>query len=311
MNEPRKIEEQHDGETPAVAKRERRGSSEFRALMAEVSRLNDGFSASQKLNADIGVALDRQNQAILSIAASLGEIRETVTSIKAGNLSEAPSDSITEEQTTEVSVGPDTSEWDRIRDAFLAESSVSEKAEQAESQNAEVPDAVENAKVDEPCEAEEEPEDLEAFLESLPGAMHIPKTNDAAELKRVVVDRDRTIATLVQRLQKRTRQQQSISADQLADLVENCPEELAERVETSLKVLDQQVRLGELELSIERARVSRQLSRLEETREQLEANARALGLSINEDGTINGEAELRRTAGSKGRRWLGVLGFSH
>ncbi len=45
--------------------------------------------------------------------------------------------------------------------------------------------------------------------------------------------------------------------------------------------MDEQLRLGELELSLERARIARQLTQLEQTRQVIERNARQLGFTVN------------------------------
>ena len=86
------------------------------------------------------------------------------------------------------------------------------------------------------------------------------------------------------------------------------PEEFSSRVNHTLQRMDEQIRLGELELSLERARISRQASQLESLKHHIERNARQLGWTINPDGSI--AAETGSTPkGTGSRRWLGKLGF--
>lgn len=132
---------------------------------------------------------------------------------------------------------------------------------------------------------------------------------DEDGLRTLIIDQERIISRLVRRVQQKSRKELQLSPEQLHDCAKNLPEELAVRVETTLKTLDEQARLGELELSLERARISRQLSHLAETREIIEANARSLGLEIGPEGKIEGDMESAKRGGSKSRRWLGALGF--
>jgi hypothetical protein len=72
--------------------------------------------------------------------------------------------------------------------------------------------------------------------------------------------------------------------------------------------MNELARLSELELSLERARIARQVSQMEHSRQILEHNARQLGMKLNDDGSV----ATSRGAGardSSSRRWLGKLGF--
>jgi hypothetical protein len=74
--------------------------------------------------------------------------------------------------------------------------------------------------------------------------------------------------------------------------------------------MDELARMGELELAMERARISRQLSQMEHARQVLDRNARQLGWELNPDGTISPPVKQQgRTAGSGSRRWLRHLGL--
>ncbi|MCH2200954.1 MAG: hypothetical protein MK102_03215 [Fuerstiella sp.] len=68
------------------------------------------------------------------------------------------------------------------------------------------------------------------------------------------------------------------------------------------------MRLTELELSLERACLTRQLTAMEDTRCIVENTARRLGYTVNSDGALEGAPEpvdMRRSE----RRWLRVPGF--
>ena len=87
------------------------------------------------------------------------------------------------------------------------------------------------------------------------------------------------------------------------------PGDLAGQVLQSLQQLEELARIGELELSLERARLSRQVSQLDNSRRLIEHNARQLGFTLEENGTLsNPDKVILRGSGS--RRWLSKLGFA-
>jgi hypothetical protein len=145
-------------------------------------------------------------------------------------------------------------------------------------------------------------------------SLEIPKAIDPEvvsdqELRDAFREREAFITTLIARIR---RQQESatgqLSADQLRTLAEDLPDELAEQVRHTLKQMDDLARMGELELSLERARIARQVNQLAHSRQLLERNARQMGMIVNADGTIvHGPNQAGRGSGS--RRWLGKLGF--
>jgi len=55
--------------------------------------------------------------------------------------------------------------------------------------------------------------------------------------------------------------------------------------------------------------MSLQRSDREARRQGLESSARARGRGIGPEGRIGGDLKSGRNAGTKGRRWLGALGF--
>ncbi len=136
-----------------------------------------------------------------------------------------------------------------------------------------------------------------------------PEVVSDQELRDAFREREAFITTLIARIR---RQQESatgqLSADQLRTLAEELPDELAEQVRHTLKQMDDLARMGELELSLERARIARQVNQLAHSCQLLERNARQMGMIVNADGTIvHGPNQAGRGSGS--RRWLGKLGF--
>ena len=190
-------------------------------------------------------------------------------------------------QSPEANDDTQTQSWEAIKEAMLGES--------------------QKAKVEEVQESEPDVPDEEVLFDFVSQA-DVDQLNEDG-LKTLIIDQERIISRLVRRVQQKSRRELQLTPEQLHDCAKNLPEELAVRVETTLKTLDEQARLGELELSLERARISRQLSHLDETREIIEANARSLGLEIGPEGKIEGSPGAAKRNGSKGRRWLGALGF--
>jgi len=135
-----------------------------------------------------------------------------------------------------------------------------------------------------------------------------PESLSDQELRDAFRAREIFITTLIARVR---RQQElatgQLSPDQLRTLVNDLPEELATQVRHTLLQMEELARMGELELSLERARIARQVNQLEHSRMTIERNARQLGIELNPDGTLSIPAA--RPGGSSGRRWLGKLGF--
>ncbi len=120
------------------------------------------------------------------------------------------------------------------------------------------------------------------------------------ELQTAIVERDAYIIQLNRLF--RTRNSLSLPTDwaTLADV----PAQMQLRVESLIEHLDVQVRLGEVEMSLERARLARERSQIQSEREHLDKHLRRLGL--------NNIAELdnisEATGSSGDRRWMRFLG---
>lgn len=247
-------------------------------------------------------AVANQGDAISQLAAALGAMRESIQDISAAKSQASPLFSAEPEleapQDEEESASDDgLNPWEQIKNAILE--SHEEVVEPAEQTSESVVAAVEDdSPIDEEC----------GVLFELVSQDDIDDM-DESRLRALVIDQERIISRLARRVQQKSRRDLQLTPEQLQECAKNLPDELAVRVEATLQTLDEQARLGELELSLERARISRQLSQLEETRNIVESNARHLGMEIDSDGKIEGSTAVSRIAGSKGRRWLGALGF--
>lgn len=120
------------------------------------------------------------------------------------------------------------------------------------------------------------------------------------DLKKAIVERDSYIIQLNRLC--RMRNLVSLPTD-WAELA-NVPSEMQIRVATVLERLDVQVRLGEVEMSLERARLARERSLIQSEREMIEKHMKRLGLSS--------LAELDNISAATGtateRRWMRFLG---
>ncbi len=197
-----------------------------------------------------------------------------------------------------------TRSWEQIKSEMMNKGELTESSSASKSQKAvtSLPDVAQLTS-DRHFRLPEQDLSLE-----IPSAID-PEAASDQELRDAFREREAFITTLIARIR---RQQESatgqLSADQLRTLVEELPDELAEQVRHTLKQMDDLARMGELELSLERARIARQVNQLAHSRQLLERNARQMGMIVNADGTIvHGPNQAGRGSGS--RRWLGKLGF--
>lgn len=121
-------------------------------------------------------------------------------------------------------------------------------------------------------------------------------------LKAAILERDTYIIQLNRLF--RTRNVLALANDWAA--LGNVPADLQLRVESIMEHLDVQVRLGEVEMSLERARLARERSQIQSDRETIEKHMKRLGLSS--------LAELENISAATGsttdRRWMRFLGPS-
>jgi hypothetical protein len=134
------------------------------------------------------------------------------------------------------------------------------------------------------------------------------ETIEDEALRSAFREREEILRQLSARLRQRLQPVSGISTEQLLEMAESFPEDLRERVTLSLGQLDEQLRLTELELSLERAKMARQMKRMEDTRNIVESAARRLGYSVTADGKLEGTPHVVDPKRSGGR-WMRVLGF--
>ena len=290
-------------------------SSELAELLARhlAANRNEIAEKNESLMSTVHEALKRQNEAMTTMASSIQELQKSLSNqlqqtpetkaASARDLIAERLDNPGRPPAAEDNAPAAPSTWEQIRSAYIKDTGDKSGSDNGKSaSNSDLPAEILQAK------AAELDEDFAIYDDYTP-----PDTTQLNEeqLRSAFLDQERVIATMVGQLQRKFRSRQTLNATQLRELKDSLPEETAARVDLSLQAFDQQVRLGELELSLERARVSRQLSHLEETRRKLELNARVMGLTLNADGQIEGRADAEKQTGSKGRRWLGVMGFGN
>ena len=196
------------------------------------------------------------------------------------------------------------SSWAMIRQAMLESSSDEPACEPSVERVEEVESVVEEESL---VESDESP----AALEPLEFAVPEPYDSDTIadeSLRGEFLAREEIMRLMSVRLRQKVQPLPAISTEQLREIAETLPNDLRQRTERSLGQLDEQLRLTELELSLERAKMAREITRLEATRNTVECMARQMGYRIKDDGileTIDDSDDARRS----GRRWLRVLGF--
>ena len=193
-----------------------------------------------------------------------------------------------------------TRSWAEIRDEFMVHGGVYDSPAEPVLQER-------DCTPEESASPEAVSADQECRLE-VPHAVDAELLNEQ-ELRTAFYEREAFILTLIGRLRhQHQRSSGHLPAEQLKSMAEHLPEDLAVQVLQTLQQLDERARIGELELSLERARLSRQLSQLDHSRQLIEHNARQLGLTLAADGTLS-NPQKQAIRGSESRRWLSKLGF--
>ena len=206
-------------------------------------------------------------------------------------------------KTTPKSVAGHVRSWAEIRSEMMSGGELSESPV----------DVIPELEIDLP-EVAQLSSDRHFRLPAQDPSLEVPATVDLdaisdSQLRDAFREREEFITTLIARIrrQQETATQQ-LSAEQLRQLVIDLPEELAAQVRHTLKQMNDLARMGELELSLERARIARQVNQLEHSRQTIANNARQIGLQLNPDGTITAPSS-QPGRGTSSRRWLGKLGF--
>ncbi|MEJ7592970.1 MAG: hypothetical protein WKF77_15590 [Planctomycetaceae bacterium] len=249
-------------------------------------RDSSGGGLEQKLSEAEDRILSRINQ--VGGLAHVGDTKVSAASTNAGSSQSAPMKN------------PTARSWAEIRDEFMVNGGVYDSPVEPVLQQ-----------LDRIKEESASPEAVSAELEC---RLEVPRAVDAEmlneqELRTAFYEREAFILTLIGRLRHQHQGSSGhLPAEQLKSVAEHLPEDLAVQVLQTLQQLDELARIGELELSLERARLSRQVSQLNHSRQLIEHNARQLGLTLAADGTLS-NPQKQAVRGSESRRWLSKLGF--
>lgn len=133
------------------------------------------------------------------------------------------------------------------------------------------------------------------------------ETAGADDLRQAVERRDAYIMYLTRRI--RMVQLRCTPSDGWASL-ENAPEELRTRLEELEGQLEQNLRHAEVEFSLERARLAREASKLQQARDQIEQEKKRLGLAgeSTDDSSEKKNAEASAEQPRESGRWMRFLG---
>lgn len=123
-----------------------------------------------------------------------------------------------------------------------------------------------------------------------------------AELIEAVTERDQYISLLIKRVREAETALVPVNWEQL----NNAPEDLLEQLQTLHHDLEHNLGLAEVEISIERARLSRTESMLQGREEEIRKKEKKLGLNLerSEEEEVPDESQLNE---DQKKRWLGFL----
>ena len=129
------------------------------------------------------------------------------------------------------------------------------------------------------------------------------------ELREAVILRDEYIKTIVDHLSA-ARKQFGIQSPENWEELQGCPQELVERVQQLEQQLEDQLRLSEVSLSLERARLSREETQLSMAKIQIQKELRKQGIDPRSISGIDfnanpSDAPVEEKA--KGTKWLNML----
>jgi len=121
---------------------------------------------------------------------------------------------------------------------------------------------------------------------------------DLDQLQQAIDDRDAYISYVLKKLRNAA---VTICKPVDWDAIQNAPEELCERLENLEQQLNENMKLAEIDLSLERARLGREEARLAQQSEQIERKLKQIGLSPDD------ELEDASSNGKQTSRWLRFL----
>ncbi len=142
----------------------------------------------------------------------------------------------------------------------------------------------------------------EAAVAELPPPEAVSFSSASAEdLEHALDERDAYIAFLLRKL----RQTQAVPSPPDWVSLERVPEDLCQTLEAHTKKLEESLRLAEIELSIERARIGREQMQLRHQQDAIEKQMRRLGLK-----TVDEQIPAAEEASTTDRRWVRFLGVT-
>jgi hypothetical protein len=145
-------------------------------------------------------------------------------------------------------------------------------------------------------------DDLTKLLDGLPIPTAFDFESASVEtLKKACADRDNYIV----QINRWVRTRRAVAIPENWDDI-NAPEEVRERAELLTSRLEEQVRLAEVEMSLERARLSREKSQVQADRAVIDKHLKRLGIS-----SLDELEDISVSNGSTGdRRWMRFLGVN-
>lgn len=159
-----------------------------------------------------------------------------------------------------------------------------------------------NESEDEGVPPEQETTELSKLLEGIATPTPIDFENSSLEaLKRACIDRD----TYIVQLTRWVRTHRSVQIPENLSEIQ-VSEELQQKIELMASRLEEQVRLAEVEMSLERARLSREKSQVQADRAVMEKHLKRLGIS-----SLDELEDIAVSSSSSGdRRWMRFLGVN-
>lgn len=127
-----------------------------------------------------------------------------------------------------------------------------------------------------------------------------PSSATSDELETALNERDAYIAFLLRKVRRLT----PVQAPPDWVSLENVPEDLCEKLSSNARQLEEHLRLAEIEVSMERARLGREQVQLRHQQEMIEKQMRRLGLKTLDDEIIQTEE-----VAPADRRWVRFLGL--
>ena len=152
-------------------------------------------------------------------------------------------------------------------------------------------------------EAPVEENDLSLLLNGITAPAPLDLESASIEaLKKACADRD----TYIVQMTRWVRTHNSVSVPENWEELQGVPDELRRQVELLSSRLEEQVRLAEVEMSLERARLSREKSQVQADRAIMDKHLKRLGIS-----SLDELEDIAVSSSSTGdRRWMRFLGVN-